>query len=149
MPPTGCWMNRGKSCAITAAAPPAGAIPIPPKCYREGEAFCGFSIKGKTLGLMVCGDFYTDSLIKELQAMEDRVDAFLWPVHCDYPLEEWEGGILEEYREHSRMLQKPVLFVNNLHPEESRARGGAYQWHKGQTLAHCPAGKAGMVVVKL
>lgn len=128
---------------------PGWRYPDSPACYREGDAFCTFSILGKTFGLMVCGDFFTDSLLPDLKALEASADAFIWPVHCDYPLEQWRGGVEEEYRDHSKTLDKPVLFVNNLHRDEDRAKGGAYCWSKGQAVARLPAGEAGILTVEL
>lgn len=128
---------------------PGWRYPDAPPCYREGTEFKTFDIRGKTLGLMVCGDFYEPGLQAELQALSGRVDAFLWPVHCDYPLEDWENGILKEYREHSAQLLKPVLFVNNLHPLPERAKGGAYCWYRGRTLFSLPAGREGLLAVEL
>lgn len=91
--------------------------------YREGDRFLRFYLAGKTLAVMVCGDFWEEGLLKDLQALQDCADAFLWPVHCDDPLEEWEKRIKAEYVQRSLLLSKPVLFVNNLRLEPDRAKG--------------------------
>jgi len=123
--------------------------PDSPACYQEGKTLTHFEIRGIKIGLMVCGDFWTEALMGSIHALERMADAMLWPVHCDYPLADWENGIRDEYRERSGILTKPVMFVNNLHPAPERAKGGAYCWHKGETQGALSAGQAGMLAVSL
>lgn len=128
---------------------PGWRYPDSPDCYQEGKALTGFEIKGIKIGLVICGDFWTKALMDSIHALEKSVDAMLWPVHCDYPLNDWENKIRDEYREHSGNLMIPILFVNNLHPAHDRAKGGAYCWHQGKTLGAFNAGQTGMLTVSL
>ncbi len=123
--------------------------PDSPACYREGTAPCTFTLNGLTLGVMMCGDFWEDLLMPTWQQLDSQVDAWLWPVHCDYPLADWLSGTRDEYRAHTKHLEKPVLFVNNLHADTDRARGCAAHWHQGLVVAEYPAGEPGMLTTSI
>lgn len=128
---------------------PGWRYPDAPACYREGKDLIAFPLKGRSLGLVVCGDLWEDTLMADMKSLCQAADALLWPVHCDYPLEDWENGIRAEYVSRTRLVDLPVLFVNNLHTAPDRARGGAYRWQKGQETASLPAGQAGMLEVSI
>ncbi|HZK28664.1 MAG TPA: hypothetical protein VFD19_00430, partial [Clostridia bacterium] len=80
---------------------------------------------------------------------DETTDCFLWPVHCDYPVDKWNRVTHEEYRKRTQILAKPVIFVNNFIEEESRAKGGAYLWKQGKELASLAYGKPGILLVDL
>lgn len=124
---------------------------IPSACadYREGTEFCSATFHGKRFGLMICGDFWEDGLLSDLVGMEDEVDFFVWPVHCDYSVERWEKTERALYRERSAILGKPVLYCNNMRAEEEAAKGGAYHWHFGREIASLSAGKPGVLIVEI
>ena len=115
--------------------------------YREGKHFLTVRYLDKTLGLMLCGDFWEDHLLPAIVEMDLHADAFLWPVHCDYAVSDWENGIREEYRERSQILEHPVLFINNVAAPADRAKGGLYHWDLGRTVAALEMGEEGMLVV--
>lgn len=111
--------------------------------YREGRVFKTFQFDGKTFGVMVCGDFWEDRLLNDIAALDPEVDLFLWPVHTDYAVEDWNTEVEDDYREQTRILQKPVFYYNNYIEEKGRAKGGAYLWQMGKTLAQLPTGAPG------
>ena len=117
--------------------------------YREGKEFLSLHYKGKTLALMLCGDFWEDHLLPAIVEMDAHADAFLWPVHCDYAVSDWEAGVREEYRERTQILEHPVLFINNYAKPPDRAKGGLYHWHQGRTVAALEMGEEGMLVVTI
>ena len=117
--------------------------------YREGDHFVSINYQGKELAVMVCGDFWEDALLAGLIQMDDRADAFLWPVHCDYIIKDWEDGEREAYCRRTEILQAPVLFINNYSNIEDRARGGLYHWHQGRTVAAKEMGSEDMLVVEV
>ena len=117
--------------------------------YREGEVFKSFRYKGKELGLMVCGDFWEDHLLAQIIEMDAHIDAFLWPVHCDYDPAFWEESSNVEYQKRTEILEKPVLFINNYSSLEDGAKGGLYLWHQGKTLKEVPMGQEAMLLVEL
>ena len=113
--------------------------------YRMGREFHAFEFAGKRLAVIVCGDFWEDYLLDPIVELDSQVDAFLWPVHCDYTIEKWAGGEREEYRKRSQILAKPVFFVNNLRLAADGAKGGAYVWQQGRELAALEAGREGFL----
>ena len=115
--------------------------------YREGKHFLTVRYQEKTLALMQCGDFWEDELLPAIVEMDADADAFLWPVHCDYAVSDWENGVREEYRERTQILEKPVLFINNVASPADRAKGGLYHWDLGRTVAAVEMGEEGMLVV--
>ncbi|MFA5586960.1 MAG: carbon-nitrogen hydrolase family protein [Saccharofermentanales bacterium] len=117
--------------------------------YQEGRSFITFKLGGKNITILICGDLWEDGLLMPIIDRDPQTDLFLWPVHCDYPLEEWYDSAREDYRERSQILTKPVLLVNNYLEEENRAKGGVYLWHLGRELASSPYGEAGLFVVEV
>lgn len=113
--------------------------------YRRGRKFNIFEFKGKRLTVMVCGDFWEDDLLDAIIELDPQVDAFLWPVHCDYTVEEWAVSAHQAYRDRSQILAKPIFFVNNLRPEDEGAKGGAYVWRQGRELAALEPGREGLL----
>lgn len=109
--------------------------------YREGKDFGIFSLDGKIFSCFVCGDFWEDSLLENISALDSQVDAFLWPVHCDYTVEKWEGSEREEYQKRTAILAKPVFFCNNYCTESEAAKGGAAVWKQGNALASLASGR--------
>lgn len=117
--------------------------------YREGKNFKSGTFRGKRFAVMICGDFWEDALLEDLVALEEEVDVFVWPVHCDYSVERWEVTEKENYRERSAILGKPVLYCNNWQPEEETAKGGAYHWHLGREISAMPSGQPGVRIVRI
>ncbi len=113
--------------------------------YREGSDFISFKLKDKDLGIIMCGDFWEDHLLSKIIELDDKVDAFLWPVHCDYKEEDWEKTDKADYIQRSEILASPVLFCNNFCEEKNYAKGGAYLWCQGKTYAEMPMGKRGVL----
>lgn len=124
---------------------PGAWIPEANAEYRLGKEFHTFAFAGKRFALLVCGDFWEDYLLDPIVGLDSQVDAFLWPVHCDYPVEQWTGGEHEAYRKRSQILAKPVFFVNNLRRADNEAKGGAYVWQQGRELAALEPGFEGFL----
>lgn len=114
--------------------------------YREGRVFSTFPLGDCSIGIALCGDLWEDALLSEIVEMEAHADLLLWPVHCDYTEEEWNGGLMQAYAERTAVFDAPVAFCNNDMSETSRAHGGAYLWHHGRTYAASPYGREGMIL---
>ncbi|NLB50564.1 MAG: carbon-nitrogen hydrolase family protein [Clostridiaceae bacterium] len=117
--------------------------------YKEGSEFITFKLNQTNITILVCGDFWEDHLLMPIIDRDVDTDLFLWPVHCDYPIDEWHESIREEYRERSQILAKPVLFYNNYIDQEDRAKGGAYLWHWGRELGALAYGEPGLLQVEV
>lgn len=115
--------------------------------YREGKLFTLFPFGNKHYGIALCGDLWEDELITGFVEMDDRADAILWPVHCDYDVELWEKSEKEAYAKRSAIFEKPLLFVNSYCQGEGLAKGGAYVFHQGKIKQELPMGKPGILLV--
>lgn len=102
--------------------------------YREGSDFYSFNLDGKVFSCLICGDLWEDKLLLPILEMDEKVDAFLYPVHCDYTVDFWENCEHKEYQKRSAILAKTVLFCNNYTEGKKTAKGGAYVWSKGAEL---------------
>lgn len=114
--------------------------------YREGNGFETFVLEGRKFCIMICGDFWEDSLLTALAEEDSRADAFIWPVHTDFSPEKWSSSENEAYRGRTAILAKPVFFINNYVEDEGRAKGGACVWRQGKELAGLPMGKPGRLL---
>ncbi len=103
--------------------------------YREGRTFCPFKFEGVNMGVVICGDLWEDHMLRAIADLDAQVDCMLWPVHTDYSVDEWGGGIRQDYIERSSVLSSHVFYVNNYVPCDKLAKGGAYVWHQGKELA--------------
>lgn len=116
--------------------------------YREGKSFSSFSFHDKRFVPMICGDFWEDDLLGDLVAFDDHVDAYLWPVHCDYDPRDWKEAKLE-YEARTAIFSHSVLYINSYCKGEGRAKGGLYHWKQGKTLAEKKMGKESMLLLDL
>ncbi len=112
--------------------------------YREGKAFISLDFEGWRLTPLICGDFWEDDLLTQIIDRDPETDLFLWPVHCDFDQSLWEKSECRTYRERTRILEKPILFVNNYIDQADRAKGGVYLWHQGKEVDSLPYGSPGI-----
>lgn len=116
--------------------------------YREGMGFEKFSYGGKTFSTGLCGDLWTDGRPEEMKALNPEV--VLWPVWCDYKVNEWNTEAKSEYAEQAALCGSCVLLANPFcaDPElPDTAAGGAVYFKDGGIAAELPAGKAGHLIV--
>ena len=112
--------------------------------YREGKHFISLDFEGWRLTPLICGDFWEDDLLAQIIDRDPETDLFLWPVHCDYDQALWEESECQAYRERTRILEKPILLVNNYIDQADRAKGGVYLWHQGKEVDSLPYGSPGL-----
>lgn len=111
--------------------------------YREGREFITFKMKDKQFGIMLCGDFWTDSLLPEISALE--CDCMLWPVYIDFSVEDWEEEERSEYLKRTEILGMPVAFVNAFVDAPDRANGGAFLAAKGKAIVELQMGRPALL----
>ncbi len=114
--------------------------------YREGSDFLPFEFEKVRMGVLICGDLWEDHLLEAVVGLDAEVDCILWPVHTDYSVDDWEGGIRREYIERASILGAHVFFINNYVQHEDLAKGGAYVWHQGRELAAVSPGSPGRLL---
>ena len=92
--------------------------------YREGIEFYIFEFMEHKMTVGLCGDFWTDEVIKKLPK---EIDLVLWPVFVDIGRIQWETSELNEYIEQSKKINKNVFYINSICKEQkSLAHGGAF-----------------------
>lgn len=111
--------------------------------YREGKEFISFQMKDKAFSVILCGDFWTDSLLDEISAIE--CDCMIWPVYIDFTIEDWESFEYAEYLERTQVLEMPVAFVNAYVEDPERANGGAFVAKHGRAEQELKMGKPALL----
>ena len=118
--------------------------------YREGKHFEKFCYGGKSFAIGLCGDLWTDGRPEEMKAL--IADVVLWPVWCDYKVDEWNSSIKYEYAEQAGLCGDCVLLVNPYcaDPEASdAAAGGVVHFKNGIIAADMPSGNSGAIIVEI
>ena len=110
--------------------------------YCEGIDTEPFRLKGKDIGLALCGDlwdfperFRTDNLL-------------IWPVYVNYTPDEWNSGALDEYAAQAALAAKDVLMINPLDNEPVN-HGGSFHFHDGRIAARLPFDEEGILIVQI
>lgn len=118
--------------------------------YCEGQNFEVFSFQGKTFGIGLCGDLWTDGRPEEMKRL--NADVVLWPVNCDFEPEEWNRIVKEEYARQAAFCGERVLYVNPVcasQDAEDCSTGGAAYFQKGVIEAELAAGEDGVLIVEI
>ena len=110
--------------------------------YCEGIDTEPFRLKGKDIGLALCGDlwdfperFRTDNLL-------------IWPVYVNYTPDEWNSGALDEYAAQAALAAKDVLMINPLDNEPVN-HGGSFHFHDGRIAARLPFDEEEILIVQI
>ena len=117
-----------------------------PDYYLEGSDYTPFELKGKKIGIAICGDLWHDNLLENFK--EQNSDLLLWPLYINYTPEDWYGGEREAYTERVSALQRPVLMINSLSDPPTQAFGGCYVFNSGRIEQELPLGGGGMLTVE-
>lgn len=110
--------------------------------YREGEQIGLFDWRGLRLGVALCGDLWE---FPERFAL--GADALLWPVYCDYSIQEWMNGTMDEYALQCRAAAPVTLMINSICPPTGH--GGCAAFRAGKTELLLPPGREGLLLVPL
>lgn len=118
--------------------------------YKEGNDFSVFEYQGKKIAIALCGDLWTEGRPEEMKKLQ--ADMVLWPVWCDYKMDEWNQTTKIEYGEQAALCGEQVLLVNPFcaTPDaKDCASGGAVFYKKGAIAQELPAGKRGILYVEI
>ena len=116
--------------------------------YREGECFGCFAYGGKFFAVGLCGDLWTEGRPEQMKALD--ADIVLWPVWCDYAVEEWNTTIKHEYAAQAALCGKCILLMNPYCADDGAldcAVGAGARFENGGILAESPAGTPGVLIV--
>ena len=108
--------------------------------YCEGTVTGGFRLHGKDMMISLCGDlwdaperFRTDHLL-------------IWPVYASYSVEDWEGGILDEYAVQASLASKDTLMVNPI-DHDPDCHGGSFRFRGGRPADRIPFDSEQILIV--
>ena len=111
--------------------------------YCEGTGTGLFQLKGKDIGLTLCGDLW------DFPERFETENLLIWPVYVNYTTDEWEnGGALCDYAAQAALAAKDVLMVNPLDNDPVN-HGGAFHFHDGQVAARLPFDEEGILIVSI
>ena len=117
--------------------------------YAEGSSFQVFTYKGKQFVTAICGDFWWDYLIKEIENLSSKVDAVFWPLYIDYSPESWALYGRREYINQVNSIYCPVFMINSYSLDENEAKGGCCVFNHGNMEDELPVGEKGVLLKKL
>lgn len=118
--------------------------------YREGDAFHAFTLHGKKVAVGLCGDLWYDANIDAIHQLHP--DVVFWPVYTDFPANEWNTAVKQEYAQQAGKLGCPVLYVNSLCKDkvgDDIARGGAALFVDGTIVQEVPSGEGNVLFVEI
>lgn len=110
--------------------------------YREGGVTGLFDWRGLRLSAALCGDLWD---FPERFAL--GADVLLWPVYCDYSVQEWNSGVMDEYALQCRDAAPLTLMINSICPPTGH--GGCAAFRSGKTALLLPPGQEGLLLVQL
>ena len=120
-----------------------------PQLYTEGTQSGIFHYHGKQIGVLLCGDGWTDEVVSAMVSRQP--DLVFWPVYVCFPLAEWKQEQAEAYALQAGSFAKRVVLVNNLDAPgvEEPALGGAFDIQNGQIQASLPWTEEGCLTLEI
>ena len=118
--------------------------------YCEGTGFHRFSFHGKNIVIGLCGDFWFDENIAEVNRLTP--DVVFWPVYTDFNFDEWNTAMKHEYAAQAKQLCETVLYVNSYCKDKAGdefAKGGSALFTNGHIRAEIPSGKEDILLVEI
>lgn len=117
--------------------------------YAEGQTFQVFEFKNKQLVTAICGDFWWDHLVKEIEVLSEHVDAVLWPLYIDYTPESWTLNARQEYSDQVSSIPCPILMINSYSTDENEGKGGCCVFNQGYIEKELPIGEKGVLIINI
>ena len=124
--------------------------PVADSHYKEGTGFHTFMFEDKECAVGLCGDFWDDTNVERMKALE--ADVVLWPVYTDFNYEEWNNTIKYEYAEQAARFGQGVCYVNSVCMDRDAyeiAKGGAAYFLDGRIKYQTPAGEESVLYIRL
>ena len=120
-----------------------------PQLYAEGTQSGIFRYHGKQIGVLLCGDGWTDEVVSAM--ISRQPDLVFWPVYVCFPLTEWKQEQAGAYALQAGSFAKRVVLVNNLDTPgvEEPALGGAFDIQNGQIQALLPWAQEGCLTLEI
>lgn len=110
--------------------------------YCEGTETMLFDYRGKRFTVALCGDLWD-----RREAFCIGADVLLWPIYCDYSLEEWRNGTTEEYAQQCNGVAPVTCMINAICPPTGF--GGCWLFADGRVEAQLAPGHEGLLLVEV
>lgn len=110
--------------------------------YCEGPGAALFTYRGKTMTVALCGDLWDTR-----EAFRLGAEVLLWPIYCDYSLEEWRQGTTDEYALQCKDVAPVTCMVNAICPPTGF--GGCWLFQDGRVKDILPPGHDGLLLVEV
>lgn len=117
--------------------------------YSEGKSFQVFKLGEKRFVTVICGDFWSDHLIRDIETISKKADAVLWPLYIDYSPDSWILSARQEYADQVSSISIPILMINSYSVDEDEAKGGCCVFYKGEIIKELPIGESGILMTDL
>lgn len=117
--------------------------------YREGNAFLSFTYMGRKFSVGLCGDFWYDENIEQVQKLGS--DYVLWPLFVDDETDgasNW-GEDKYEYAKKAKRVSKHVLLINSITKSPIHAFGGCIYFKDGNIDSELAPDTDGLLVLHL
>ena len=120
-----------------------------PQFYTEGKQSGIFSYRGKRIGVLLCGDGWTDEVVSAM--VSQQPDLVFWPVFVCFPLDEWKQEQAEAYAAQAASFAKRVVLINNLDSPgvKEPALGGAFDIQNRRIRASLPWAQEGCLTLEI
>lgn len=110
--------------------------------YCEGTRPEVFEYCGRKMTIALCGDLWD-----KREAFCIGAEVLLWPVYCDYSIEEWQGGTTQEYAEQCQGVAGVTCMINAICPPTGF--GGCWQFTDGKAVHELRPGCDGLLLVEV
>ena len=109
--------------------------------YREGSDTAGFTFRGRSFALALCGDMW------DFPLRFRSGDVFLWPVYLNFSLDEWKEEITD-YAARAASAAPVTLCVNSI-SREPVSHGGAFVFKNGSAAEGLPFDSEGLLFTEV
>lgn len=120
-----------------------------PLVYHEGKQSGIFSYQGKQIGVLLCGEGWTNDVVSALKTQ--RPDFVFWPVYVCFSLPQWLQEQVEAYAVQAKNFARHVFLINNLDEPDTAypSLGGAFYYRNGQIHDQLALNKEGCLTLQL
>ncbi len=109
--------------------------------YKEGTCSEDFMYHGKSIRIALCGDMW-------VYPQRFRTSNLLiWPVYCNFTLEEWKT-CEQEYADQALLACPKTVLINSI-TDDPVNHGNAFYFHNGKVEQKLEYDKEGILVVEI
>ena len=112
--------------------------------YREGTSTEEFSYQGKNIQIALCGDLW------DYPEQFKTEELLIWPVYCNFSLEEWKTTE-QEYAQQALLACPKTVLINSItrQPIAPVSHGNAFYFHNGKVEQKQAYDTEGVLIVEI